>query len=116
MMRGMQHAPPEDPDSLPPHVEEWDGFQPPRFIARRQAFQPCFAQILILAPESFRGKVPGQKRGRFGFVRQSDELAEKSSFRQQLMFHDLVYRTRFFIRLEPPIFPPKPPPSLNDFP
>jgi hypothetical protein len=32
MVRGVQHAPPEDPDARPPHVEERHDLQPPRLV------------------------------------------------------------------------------------
>ena len=88
-MSSVQQPPPEDPDALPLHVEEWNYLQPPLLILISYVFQPWPAQFFITAAKSCRSNFLREQRGRFRLSIQANEFGKEATFGKQLMFHDL---------------------------
>src|SRR5690349_6589106 len=101
MMRGVQHAPPEDPDSLAFDVEERNDREPPILILRGEKVQTLARELNHARGVSLRLAVRRQNFIRRHF-RQPEKLTEESAFRQELVLHDLAHaaRTRMWFERE----------------
>ena len=79
MVRGVQHAPPEHPDTLPLDIKKRNDLQPPFFIAPGQAGQPWPAQLFITPAKSRRNKLLRNQRRGFRFSGKADEFGKETS-------------------------------------
>src|SRR5579864_8330728 len=103
-MRGVENAPPEDPDALALHVEERHNLQPPFLVAIGHALQARPAQLFMPAAECGRSEFRRQQRRRFRFAAQADEFGKETPLRKKLVLHDLQHGGGTLRRLESHVF------------
>src|SRR6185369_386710 len=84
MMRGVQHAPPEDPDSFAFHVEERNDREPPVFLLAGKKGQTCVRELDHTRSVTFRRTLRREDFIR-RYFRQTENLAKEPAFRQELM-------------------------------
>src|SRR5262245_56043537 len=99
MMRGVQDAPPENPDSFPLHIEERNNCKPPVLSLLCQKLQTCAGELDHSGGISLRRAVLRQDFVRRHF-RQSQKLGKEATFRQQLVLDNLFDATRARMWLE----------------
>ena len=87
MVRGVQDAPPENPDSLAADVEERHDFEPPGVGLKGEKVQPLQNQLYKARLRMGEIETGGQNLigGRFG---RAEKLAEEAAFGEQLMFEN----------------------------
>src|SRR5215217_2210865 len=88
MMRGVQNAPPEDPDSFALHVKERNNFKPPVLTLLCQEVQACARELNHSYRQLVRSAVLRQDFLRRHF-RQAQKLGKEPAFGQQLVLDDL---------------------------
>src|ERR1044072_2780966 len=88
MMRGVQDASPEDPDSFALHVKERNDRKPPVFTLLGKELQTRARELNHSHCQSVRSAVLRQYFVRRHF-RQAQKLAKESAFGQQLVLDDL---------------------------
>src|SRR5690349_15894812 len=101
MMCGVQHAPPEDPNSFAFDVKERNDREPPFFILLREERQTFARELDHARGVTLRRAVCRQHFVR-GHFRQAEKLAKEATLRQQLVLHDLTHaaRTRMWFERE----------------
>src|SRR5690242_2268655 len=93
MMRGVQDAPPEDPDPFAVDVKERDDCEPPFLVLVREKFQTVARELNHTRRKRLRRAILRQNFVR-RYLRQSQKLAEEPALRQQLVFDDLSNSAR----------------------
>ena len=76
MMRGVEHTPPKDPDTLALYVKKRNNFQPPFLVAAGHALQAGPAQLFIPPAKRGRREFWRQQRRRFRLAAQADEFGK----------------------------------------
>src|SRR5215831_20516489 len=89
MVRTVQDAPPEYPDSLAPHIEELYLLEPLLFRTTGEPWKPGFRQFGEPPGESLNRPADG-KHGRCGRFGIAQKLGEEPALRQKLMGHNLA--------------------------
>src|SRR6185312_14080201 len=99
MMRRMQHASPENPDSLPLHIKERMSLHPPLVALTGQKRKAGTRQLLQPHCECLRTEF---QRKHFARLRLGapQELLEKAPLRENLMPEYLFSRAGFRVRAE----------------
>lgn len=95
----MQHAPPEDPDSLPLDIEERVRFEPPGIAPAGEVVESRPRQFQQPEGERF-GRLFGREHARSFRLGATEELGKKTALGQKLMAEDFEYRTGFRMRTE----------------
>src|SRR5579872_7136297 len=99
MVRGMQDPPPENPDSLPFHIEERTLLHPPIVVLLRQVGQSRSRQVDQPRRECLRSVRCGKQYRRIR-LRTTEEIPEESPLRQKLVPEYFERRTRTGMRPE----------------
>src|ERR1039458_4880244 len=84
----VQNAPPEDPDPLPPGIEERNDRPPPLLIAFRQELKSRRGQLQHPLVEALDRKPRRQDLLGRDF-RRAEEFGEESALRKPLVLHDI---------------------------